>query len=67
MRQSMSFHLRMLEQVYHETEIGQEPNDEEQLERYTNWNIGHNSQTINDYYYTWRTQQEAPEQKSEAG
>ena len=67
MRQSMSFHLCMLEQVYHETEIGQEPNDDEQLERYTNWNIGHNSQTINDYYYTWRTQQEAPEQKSEAG
>ena len=52
MRQRMSFHLCMFEQVYHETEIGQEPNDEEQLERYTNWNIGHNSQTINDYYYT---------------
>ena len=52
MRQSMSFRLCMLEQVYRETEIGREPTYDEQLERYTNWNIGLNSQTINDYYYT---------------
>ena len=51
MRQSISFRLCMLEQVYHETEIGREPTDDEKLERYTNWNIGLNSQTINDYYY----------------
>ena len=67
MRQSMSFRLCMLEQIYHETEIGREFTDDEQLERYTNWNSGLNSQTINDRYCTCRTRQKAEEHKSEAG
>ena len=52
MPQSMNWRLCALERIYHETKIGRELTDDEQLERYTNWNIGHNSQTINDYYYT---------------
>ena len=37
MRQSMSWRLCALEQVYHETKIGRELTDDEQLERFTNW------------------------------
>ena len=67
MRQSMSWRLCMLEQVYHETEIGRELTEDEQLERFTNWGIGVNEETLNAYYSTCGLQQEAEEQKSEVG
>ena len=62
MRQSMSWRLCALEQVYHETKIGRELTDDEQLERFTNWDVGLNAEILNAYYYTCMTQQE---QKSE--
>ena len=37
------------------------------LERYTNWDIGLNMETLNAYYYTAISQQEAEEQQSEVG
>ena len=67
MRQEMSYVLCSLEQVYYETEIGRELTKDERLERYTNWDIGLNMETLNAYYYTAISQQEAAEQKSEAG
>ena len=38
----------------------------DRLERYTNWDIGLNMETLNAYYYTAISQEEAAEQKSEA-
>ena len=65
MRQSMSWRLCMLEQVYHETEIGRELTDDEQLERFTNWGIGVNEETLNAYYSTCGRQQEEAEQDNQ--
>ena len=62
MRQSMSWRLCALEQVYHETKIGRELTDDEQLERFTNWDVGLNAKILDAYYYTCMIQQE---QKSE--
>ena len=67
MRQSMSWRLCALELVYYETKIGRELTDEEQLERFTNWDVGLNAEILNAYYYTCMTQQEAEKQKNEAG
>ena len=67
MRQSMSWRLCALEQVYHETKIGRELTDDEQLERFSNWDVGLNAEILNAYYYTCMTQQEAEKQKNEAG
>ena len=67
MRQSMSWRLCALEQVYHETKIGRELTDDEQLERFTNWDVGLNADILNTYYYTCMTQQESEMQKNEAG
>ena len=67
MRQSMSWRLCALEQVYHETKIGRELTDDEQLERFTNWDVGLNAETLDAYYYTCMTQQDAEKQKNEAG
>ena len=58
MRQSMSWRLCALEQVYHETKIGRELTDDEQLERFTSWNVGLNAKILGAYYYTCMTQQE---------
>ena len=63
MRQSMSWRLCALEQVYHETKIGRELTDDEQLERFTNWDVGLNAEIFNAYYYTGMAQHEAEEQK----
>ena len=67
MRQEMSYVLCALEQVYYETQIGREPIDDERLERYSNWGIGLNKETLNAYYSTYGRQQEAEEKKSKAG
>ena len=67
MRQKMSHILCSLELVYYETEIGRQLTEDERLERYTNWGIGLNMETLNAYYYTAISQQEAEEKKSEAG
>ena len=66
MRQKMSHILCSLELVYYETEIGRQLTEDERLERYTNWGIGLNMETLNAYYYTSISQQEAEEKKSEA-
>ena len=63
MRQKMSHILCSLELVYYETEIGRQLTEDERLERYTNWDIGLNMETLNAYYYTAVSQQEAEEQK----
>ena len=67
MRQSMSWLLWALQQVYNETKIGRELTDDEQLERFTNWDVGLNAEILDAYYYTCMTQQEAEKQKNEAG
>ena len=67
MRLKMSHILCSLELVYYETKIGQQLTEDERLERYTNWEIGLNMETLNAYYYTAVSQQEAKEYKSEAG
>ena len=67
MRQSKSWRLCALEQVYHETKIGRELTDDEQLERFTNWDVGLNAEILDAYYYTCMTQQDAEKQKNEAG
>ena len=61
MRQKMSHILCSLELVYYETEIGRQLTEDERLERYTNWDIGLNIKTLNAYYYTAISQQEAEE------
>ena len=63
MRQSMSWRLCALEQLYHETRIGRELTDDEQLERFSNWDVGLNAEILNAYYYTGMAQHEAEEQK----
>ena len=65
MRQSMSWRLCMLEQVYHETEIGRELTEDEQLERYTAWNVGLDGETLDAYYSTCGRQQEEAEQDNQ--
>ena len=65
-RQKMSHILCSLELVYHETKIGRQLSEDERFERYKNWDIGLNMETLNAYYYTAISQQEATEQKSEA-
>ena len=67
MRQSMSWRLCALEQVYYETKIGRELTDDDQLERFTNWDVGLNAEILDAYYYTCMTQQEAEKQKNEVG
>ena len=67
MRQKMSHILCSLELVYYETEIGRQLSEDERLERYTNWDIGLNMETLNAYYYTAISQQEAEEQQSKVG
>ena len=67
MRQKMSHILCSLELVYYETKIGRQLTEDERLERYTNWDIGLNMETLNAYYYTAISQQEVAEQKSEVG
>ena len=47
-----------LEQFYHETKIGRELTDDEQLERFTNWDVGLNAEILDAYYYTCMIQQE---------
>ena len=62
MRQKMSHILCSLELVYYKTKIGRELTKDEKLQRYTNWDVGLNMETLNAYYYTAVSQQE---QKSE--
>ena len=66
MRQNMTHNLCYLVLVYHETKIGRQLTEDERLERYTNWDIGLNMETLNAYYYTCMTQHEqASENKKE--
>ena len=65
MRQKMSHILCSLELVYYETEIGRQLTQDERLERYTNWDIGLNMETLNGYYYTAISQLGLAEQNSE--
>ena len=50
MRQCMSLTLCRLEQIYHERDLGRHLTQDEADERYTAWDIGLNTQTIDEYY-----------------
>ena len=67
MRQKMSHILCSLELVYYETEIGRQLTEDERLERFINRDIGLNMETLNAYYYTCMSQQEAEKPKNVAG
>ena len=65
MRQEMSHILCSLELVYYETKIGWELTKDEKLQRYTNWDVGLNMETLNAYYHTAVSQHEAEEQDNQ--
>ena len=50
------------QQIFQETEIGRQLTEDERLERYTNWDIGLNMETLNAYYYTAISQKEVEAQ-----
>ena len=50
MRQCMSLTLCRLEQIYHERALGRHLTQDEADERYTSWNIGLDTQAIDEYY-----------------
>lgn len=50
MRQRMSLTLCRLEQIYHERDLGRYLTQDESDERYTAWDIGLDTQTIDEYY-----------------
>ena len=52
MRQCMSLTLCRLEQIYHERDLGRHLTQEEADERYTAWDIGLDTQTIDEYHLT---------------
>ena len=49
----MSWRLCALEQVYHETKIGRELTDDEQLEGFTNWDVGLNGSSMPTITPAW--------------
>ena len=59
MRQCMSLTLCRLEQIYHERDLGRHLTQDEADERYTAWDIGLDTQTIDEYYLKKREQDEA--------
>ena len=61
MRQCMSLTLCRLEQIYHERDLGRHLTQDEADERYTAWDIGLNTQTINEYHLTKEKQEEESE------
>ena len=52
MRQCMSLILCRLEQIYHERDLGRHLTQDEADERYTAWDIGLDTQTIDEYHLT---------------
>ena len=63
MRQCMSLTLCRLEQVYHERDLGRHLTQDEADELYTGWDIGLDTQTIDEYYLKKQEQDEVAEQK----
>ena len=63
MRQCMSLTLCRLEQIYHERDLGRHLTEDEADERYTGWDIGLDTQTIDEYYLKKQEQDELAEQK----
>ena len=59
MRQCMSLTLCRLEQIYHERDLGRHLTQDEADERYTAWDIGLDTQTIDEYYLKKQEQDEA--------
>ena len=59
MRQCMSLTLCRLEQVYHERDLGRHLTQDEADERYTAWDIGLDTRTIDEYYLKKQEQDEA--------
>ena len=59
----MSHILCSLELVYYETKIGRQLTEDERHQRYTSWDIGLNMETLNAYYHTAISQQEAEDGK----
>ena len=52
MRQCMSLTLCRLEQIYYERDLGRHLTQDEADERYTAWDIGLDTQTIDEYHLT---------------
>ena len=63
MRQCMSLTLCRLEQIYNERDLGRHLTQDEADERYTGWDIGLDTQTIDEYYLKTQEQDEVAEQK----
>ena len=61
MRQCMSLTLCRLEQIYHERDLGRHLTQDEADERYTAWDIGLNTQTIDEHHLTKEKQEEESE------
>ena len=59
MRQCMSLTLCRLEQIYHERDLGRNLTQNEADERYTAWDIGLDTKTIDEYYLKKQEQDEA--------
>ena len=59
MRQCMSLTLCRLEQIYHERDLGRHLTQDEADDRYTAWDIGLDTWTIDEYYLKKREQDEA--------
>ena len=63
MRQCMSLTLRRLEQIYHERDLGKHLTQDEADERYTAWDIGLDTRSIDEYFAKKREQDEADERQ----
>ena len=63
MRQCMSLTLCRLEQIYHERDLGRQLTQDEADKRYTAWDIGIDTQTIDEYHLKKRKQDEAAKRR----
>ena len=63
MRQCMSLTLCRLEQIYRERDLGRHLTQDEADERYTAWDIGLDTRSIDEYFAKKREQDEADERQ----
>jgi len=62
MWQCMSLTLCRLEQIYHERDLGRHLTQDEADERYASWDIGLDTQTIDEYHFKRQKQNETATQ-----
>ena len=67
MRQTMSMTIATLEAVYHESEIGKELTEEEQLSRFESWGIGLTPEIVDAWKDKRVAQFESEEKRHEPG